>query len=210
MNENDQPTGPTPAAPAPAPPARRPGLRTVVTSRPAGWVAAAILAGTVAGLSVVLATGQPEGPVAVAGPVRFQVLPGGKQLSAGPGGPFRSIIIRPGARRIIMPIAPRWVADPGAVFGGIAALPPGDFAGQLMSPFGQVVAGTVGSVSGSTFTVTGSGGQPVTVREQPSTVYRQTGNPASASAVTRGARVAVLGTLSGTTMTATAVAVLAG
>jgi hypothetical protein len=54
--------------------------------------------------------------------------------------------------------------------------------------------GTVGSVSASSFTLSTSTGQKVTVAEAPSTTYEQGTSPASASAVTEGAPVLVLGT----------------
>jgi hypothetical protein len=50
----------------------------------------------------------------------------------------------------------------------------------------------------------------VTVDEQSSTVYRKAGNPVSASAVTSGSRVAVLGTQNGSKISAIVVAVLSG
>ena len=83
----------------------------------------------------------------------------------------------------------------------------GRFGRVLAGPFGQVAAGTVSSVSASGFTLTTGAGQHITVTEKPSTSYRKAGSPATASAVTRGAAVAVLGSLNGLNMTATVVAV---
>jgi hypothetical protein len=68
-------------------------------------------------------------------------------------------------------------------------------------------SGTVGSVSTPSFTMSTSAGQKVTVDEASSTMYQKGTSPASASAITTGERVLVLGTTSGTTITATQVIV---
>jgi hypothetical protein len=68
-------------------------------------------------------------------------------------------------------------------------------------------SGTVGSVPKSSFTLTTSAGQKVTVDEISSTKYQKGTSSTSASAVTKGARVLVLGTTSGTTIKATQVIV---
>jgi len=68
-------------------------------------------------------------------------------------------------------------------------------------------SGTVASVFKSSFTVTTSAGQKVTVDKASSTKYQKKTTSASASAVTKGVRVLVLGTTSGTTITATQVIV---
>ena len=68
-------------------------------------------------------------------------------------------------------------------------------------------SGTIGSVSTSKFTMTTSAGQKVTVDEASSTAYQKGTGPTSASAITTGKRVLVLGTTSGTTITATQVIV---
>jgi hypothetical protein len=67
--------------------------------------------------------------------------------------------------------------------------------------------GTVGSVSKSSFTVSTSSGQKVTVHEASSTKYKKGTRSASASAITTGEPVLVLGTTNGTTITATQVIV---
>jgi hypothetical protein len=67
--------------------------------------------------------------------------------------------------------------------------------------------GTVSSVSTSSFTVTTSAGEKVTVKEASSTTYRRGTSSTSSSAVTKGKPVLVLGTTSGTTITATQVVV---
>ncbi|MCW3016349.1 MAG: hypothetical protein JWO02_3441, partial [Solirubrobacterales bacterium] len=69
------------------------------------------------------------------------------------------------------------------------------------------VVGTVSSVSTSSFTVSTSGGQKVTVKKASSTTYRKGTSSSSASAITKGAPVLVLGTANGTTITATQVVV---
>ena len=62
--------------------------------------------------------------------------------------------------------------------------------------------GTAGSVSASGFTLTTSTGQKVTIKETSSTTYEQGTSPATASVVTAGAPVLVLGTTDSTTITA--------
>jgi hypothetical protein len=69
------------------------------------------------------------------------------------------------------------------------------------------VVGTVTSVSASSFTVSTSAGQKVTVKKASSTKYRKGTKSTSASAVKTGKPVLVLGTTSGTTITATQVVV---
>jgi hypothetical protein len=68
-------------------------------------------------------------------------------------------------------------------------------------------SGTVVSMSTPSFTMTTSADQKVTVNEASSTTYQNGTSPASASALTTGERVLVLGTTSGTTITATQVIV---
>jgi hypothetical protein len=68
-------------------------------------------------------------------------------------------------------------------------------------------SGTVDSVSTSSFTLTTAAGQKVTVNEASTTTYRNGTSSASASAVTTGEPVLVLGTTSGTTITATQITV---
>jgi hypothetical protein len=69
------------------------------------------------------------------------------------------------------------------------------------------VIGTVGSVSASSFTVSTSAGQKVTVKTSSSTTYRKGTSADSASVVTTGKPVLVLGTANGTTITATQIVV---
>ena len=83
----------------------------------------------------------------------------------------------------------------------------GGGANARSGPAAGGAAGTVGSVSTSGFTLTTSAGQKVTVNEASSTSYQKQTSPASASAVTKGEPVLVLGTTSNTTITATEVIV---
>jgi hypothetical protein len=68
-------------------------------------------------------------------------------------------------------------------------------------------SGTVDSVSTSGFTLSTPAGQKVTVDETSSTTYQNGTSSTSASAITKGEGVLVLGTASGTTITATQVTV---
>ncbi len=69
------------------------------------------------------------------------------------------------------------------------------------------VVGTVSSVSTSSFTVSTSAGQKVTVKKASSTTFRKGTSSTSASAITKGKPVLVLGMTNGTTITATQVVV---
>ena len=68
-------------------------------------------------------------------------------------------------------------------------------------------SGTVGNVVQSSFTLTTSAGQEVTVDEEPSTKYEKGTGPASKSTIAKGEHVLVLGTVSSTTIKATQVIV---
>jgi hypothetical protein len=68
-------------------------------------------------------------------------------------------------------------------------------------------SGTVSSLSTSGFTITTSAGQKVTVKETSSTTYQKGTASTSASAITAGEPVLVLGTTDSTTITATQVTV---
>ena len=68
-------------------------------------------------------------------------------------------------------------------------------------------SGAVGSLSKSSFIITTSAGQKVTVDEASSTKYQKGTSSTSASAITKGQRVVVLGTTSGTTIRAAQVIV---
>jgi len=82
------------------------------------------------------------------------------------------------------------------------------FAPPTGGPFGTGVIGTVASVGTNSFTVNARSGQTVTVDEQSSTTYYKGATQATSSIVTQGATVAVQGSRSGTTVTATRVIVL--
>jgi hypothetical protein len=62
--------------------------------------------------------------------------------------------------------------------------------------------GTVNSLSKSSFTLSTSAGQKVTVKKVSSTTYRKGTSPSSASAIRKGVTVLALGTTNGTTITA--------
>jgi hypothetical protein len=68
-------------------------------------------------------------------------------------------------------------------------------------------SGTVGNVAKSSFTLTTSAGQEVTVDEESSTKYEKGTTSAAMSTVTKGEHVLVLGTVSSTTIKATQVIV---
>jgi hypothetical protein len=68
-------------------------------------------------------------------------------------------------------------------------------------------SGTVDSVSASSFEISTSAGQKVTVNKASSTTYQKGTSLTSASAITKGESVLVLGTTSGTTITASHVIV---
>jgi hypothetical protein len=68
-------------------------------------------------------------------------------------------------------------------------------------------SGTVDSVSKSSFTISTSAGQKVTIEKAASTKYRKGTSSSSASAVKKGVSVLVLGRTSGTTITASQVIV---
>ncbi|MEN3283157.1 MAG: hypothetical protein V7607_4297 [Solirubrobacteraceae bacterium] len=69
------------------------------------------------------------------------------------------------------------------------------------------VVGTISSVSTSSFTVSTSGGQKLTVKKSSSTTYKKGTSSATASAIAKGQPVLVLGTVNGSTITATQVVV---
>ena len=68
-------------------------------------------------------------------------------------------------------------------------------------------SGTVGNVAKSSFTLTTSAGQEVTVDEESSTKYEKAATPTSKSTLRKGEHVLVLGTVSSTTIKATQVRV---
>jgi hypothetical protein len=84
---------------------------------------------------------------------------------------------------------------------------PGGGSNARSGPAAGGASGTVGSVSATGFTLTTSAGQKVTVDEASATTYQKGTTPVSASAITTGEPVLVLGTTSSTTITATQVTV---
>jgi hypothetical protein len=100
------------------------------------------------------------------------------------------------------------VSGPGAVAAASSA--PGSGVAGSNARSGSAEGGTVGvvdSVSASGFTVSTATGETVTVNEASSTTYQQGSTSASASAITTGETVLVLGTTSSTTITASQVIV---
>ena len=97
----------------------------------------------------------------------------------------------------------------GPTSSGGAAGGPGSGGGSnaRSGPAAGGSSGTASGVSTSGFTLTTAAGQKVTVHEASATTYEKGTSAASASAVTTGETVLVLGTTSGTTITATQVIV---
>jgi membrane-bound inhibitor of C-type lysozyme len=118
------------------------------------------------------------------------------------------VVIGGGAAGIVGASASSGTGSAGAATGPVAqvsAAKPDANARSAAAAGGAV--GTVGSVSKASFTVTTTGGTKVTVKQGSSTTYKKGTRAASASAVTKGAPVLVLGTVDGTTITATQVVV---
>jgi hypothetical protein len=90
---------------------------------------------------------------------------------------------------------------------GAAAAGDGGGSNARSGPAEGGAAGTIDSVSTSSFTMSTSAGQKVTVNEASSTKYQKGTSSTSASAVTAGEPVLVLGTTSATTITAAQVIV---
>jgi hypothetical protein len=81
-------------------------------------------------------------------------------------------------------------------------VPGGGGSNARSGPAAGGAIGTVASVSASSFTVSTSAGQKVTVNNVSSTTYRKGTSTTSVSAVKRGESVLVLGTVNGSTITA--------
>jgi hypothetical protein len=155
----------------------------VLRSATTAWIVAGVLALAVVGLSIALATTNAN-TAPVAGPLRGSA----GRFGGGSGASGRA----PGSSG----------AFGGSGFSGGSGTSGGFFGG------GGGVFGTVASVASGSFTVTDFSGQTITVDEQSSTVYDSGPTSATSSAVVTGARVAVQGTRSGNTVTATRVIVL--
>jgi hypothetical protein len=95
-------------------------------------------------------------------------------------------------------------SSPAAASSGSAA---GGGSNARSGPAAGGASGTVATMSTSGFTMTTPAGQKVTVKETSSTTYQNETSPASASAITTGEPVLVLGTADSTTITATQVIV---
>ena len=96
--------------------------------------------------------------------------------------------------------------------GALAAAPsaPGSGGGGSNARSGPAAGGSIGTVtnvSKSSFTLSTSAGQKITVKKVSSTTYKKGTSPTSASAVKRGVTVLALGTTNGTTITASQVIV---
>jgi hypothetical protein len=91
----------------------------------------------------------------------------------------------------------------------VASTGPGAKSGSnaRSGPAAGGVVGTVSSVSTSSFTVSTAGGQKLTVKKASSTTYKKGTSSATASAIAKGEPVLVLGTVNGSTITATQVVV---
>ncbi len=94
-------------------------------------------------------------------------------------------------------------ASPPAPRGQLAAGSGGSNARS--GPAAGGASGTVDSLSASGFTISTSAGQKVTVNKASSTTYQNGTSSTSASAIAKGENVLVLGTTSGTTITASQV-----
>jgi hypothetical protein len=137
---------------------------------------------------------------------------------------------RPRVRRLLSNRRSRWIVAGGlmcAVIAGCGASsatatsPPATAAGSGSAGLGSGgggsnarsgpaaggASGTVGSVSTASFTLSTSAGQRVTVDEASSTTYQTGTSSTSASSIATGEVILVLGTTSGTTITATQVIV---
>jgi hypothetical protein len=97
-------------------------------------------------------------------------------------------------------------SSPAAASSGSAGSP-GSGSNARSGPAAGGAAGTVSSLSTSKFTLSTSTGQKVTVDEASSTTYQKGTSSTSASAVTTGEPVLVLGTVNSTTITAAQVIV---
>jgi hypothetical protein len=98
-------------------------------------------------------------------------------------------------------------AAPPSASSGASGTGAGGGSNARSGPAAGGAAGTIGTVSTSSFTLTTSAGQKVSVNEASDTTYDKGTSVTTASAVTSGETVLVLGTTSGTTITATQVTV---
>jgi hypothetical protein len=116
---------------------------------------------------------------------------------------------------LLLLVAPAILAACGSSSSGTATASSSPTAGHTGSggsnarsgPASGGASGTVSSMSTSNFTLSTATGQKVTVDEVSSTLYQKGTNSIEARAITTGESVLVLGTVSGTTITATQVIV---
>jgi hypothetical protein len=101
--------------------------------------------------------------------------------------------------------APTTVSSAAAATG--PHVPGGGGSNARSGPAAGGTSGAVDNVSKSSFTISTSAGQKVTVKKASSTKYRKGTSSSSASAVKKGVSVLVLGTTNGTTITASKVIV---
>ena len=159
-------------------------------------------------------------------PGHYQWVPATAPPGRPPGGGLRRAVASPKAgwvvsgllACVVVGLAIAIATTPAATPASSAARSPasgsfrpggGTFPGGGAFPgFGGGAAGTVDSVSSSSFTMTTRTGEKYTVEEQSSTSYRSGSATASQSAVTTGARVLVVGSTSGGTIRATQVVIL--
>jgi hypothetical protein len=147
---------------------RLPRMRRVLSNHTSRWIAVVVVAVSLLGVSVGLATSSAA------------------TLPTVPSGASHSVA--------------------GA---GTSGGPPsgGKGSNARSGPAAGGASGTVGTVSTTSFTMTTSAGQDVTVEDAPSTTYEKGTTLTSRSAVTKGETVLVLGTTDSTTITATQVIV---
>jgi hypothetical protein len=110
---------------------------------------------------------------------------------------------------VALAAAPTATSAPVAAGSGVGPGigPAGQGSNARSGPAAGGATGTVDSLSPSGFTMSTSAGQSVTVDEASSTTYQNGTSPTTASAISTGDNVLVLGTTSGTTITATQVVV---
>jgi hypothetical protein len=116
-----------------------------------------------------------------------------------------AIVIGGGAYGIVSATASNSPATAAATTTTAKSAPPGRGGGSnaRSGPAAGGTIGTAGSVSAAGFTLTTSAGQKVTVKKTSSTKYLNGTTSGEASAVKKGTSVLVLGTVDGSTITAT-------
>jgi hypothetical protein len=103
--------------------------------------------------------------------------------------------------------SPATATSPSAVAGHGLPGAGGGGSNARSGPAAGGSSGTVDNASTSSFTLTTAAGQKVTVNETSATTYHNGTSATSASAITKGTNVVVLGTTNSTTITATQVSV---